>query len=130
MVAATRSDVPAVNHELVRAQARRAGLLIDGLSRLNALAPSRRRVNIDLDHAWVRSNPDDVETRIGGRWVTFDLNRSPDFLGGGFYCGNEFEVVLEAFDRRHENANSTVTHLDGQRRTNCASDIVQILLHL
>ena len=127
MVAAAGAGVAAVDHELVGAEAHLAGLLVERGRDLDRLAPSRRRMDVDLDDAGVGRDPDDIEARIGRRGVALDVDGKPGFLGGGLDRGDEFEIILDPFERRHEHAKHAVARLDGHGRAYRAFDALLLL---
>ena len=52
----------------------------------------------------------------GGGRVAFDMNGKAQVRRGCFSNGNQFQIVFEAFNRRHEHAKPPVTGFDRQRR--------------
>ena len=116
VIAAAGSAVPAVDHELVGAEPREMRLLVESARDRDGFPPRRRRMDIDLDDAGVRRHLDDVEPRVGRRLIAFDVHRQAELGGGGLDRCKQFEIIGERFDRRHEDAQASVPHLDGQSR--------------
>ena len=72
-------------------------------------------MHIDLDDAGIGRHLDDVEARIGRGLIAFDMDRLAEFGGGGFDRGEQLDVIVEPFDRRHEHAELAVAWLDRKR---------------
>ena len=53
-------------------------LLVERRGDRRPLAPARGRMDVDLDHAGVGRDLDDVEARIGRRRIAFDVHRQAD----------------------------------------------------
>ena len=94
----------AVDHELVGAEAGKPRFFVDNFGGRDALAPTGRGVDVNLDHAGVWRDANDVHPRIDRGRVAFDLHRKPDFFGGRFSGRDQFEIILEPLDRRQEDA--------------------------
>ena len=71
---------------------------------------------------------DDVEARIVRRPVAFDVDGQADLPGGVLGRRDQFEIVLERLDRRHEDAEPAVARLDRDRRAHRAADLAKLLL--
>ena len=125
VVAATGADGATVDQELLSGQARQPRFLVDGQSVLAQLVPGMRRVDIDLDHARVRGDLDQVEPAVARRRITFDAQRRPDFGGHVLGGGDQVEEVLGGFDRRHEQIDPAVTRLHRQGGADVAALVVR-----
>ena len=129
VVAAAGAGVAAVDQETVRTEANMRRLLIKGDGRFDDFAPVLRRVNVDLDHAGIGGDLDNLDTRIVRRGVTFDVNLKLHVLGGRFHYRNQFEIVLELLHRRHERTENAVADLNGQRGADTALSAGLLLLN-
>ena len=85
-------------------------------------------MDVDLDDARVGRDADHVEARIDRRRIALDLHRQSDLLGRRLRRGDEFEIILEPLDRRHEDAEAPVARLDGDRGADRAVDVAEPLL--
>ena len=115
VIAAAGADVATVDREFFAAQAAATRLLVDRLGDFDRLAPSRGGMDVDLDDAGIRRDPDDIHARIGGRLVTFQMDRGVELRRGRFDGGDELEIILQPFERRHEDANAALARLHRQR---------------
>ena len=115
VVAAAGPGVPAVDHEFVGAEPRGARVPVDAARDVDGFAPGRCRLDIDLDDAGIGRHFENVEPRVGRRRIAFEVDRQVEFGRGRFDGGDEVEIVIERFDRRHEDAKAAVAHLDGER---------------
>ena len=128
MVAAAGPGMTAVDHELVRPEARLARLFVDGGRRLDAVAPACGGMDVDLDDAGIGPHLDDVEARVVRRRIALDADRHADTLGGGLDRRDQLEIVLDPFDRRHEDAELAVARLDGNGGAHRSADRIELLL--
>ena len=128
VIAPAGSRMLAVDHELVGAEARKPRLLVDRFGGGDAFAPARRRVDVDLDHARIGRDANDVQARIDRRRVAFDLHLEPDFFRSRFGRGDQFEIILETLDRRQKDAEASVARLDGHSSADGAVDVAEPLL--
>ena len=104
VIAAARSRMLAVDHELVGAETRKPRFFVDDFGGGDAFAPARRGMDVDFDHAGVGRDADDVHARIDRRRVALDLHRQPHFFCGRLSGCDQFEIILEPLDRRQEHA--------------------------
>ena len=110
MVAAAGAGVAAVEHELLGRQARLARGLVEELGLLDELAPARRRMDVDLDHARVGRHAQDVEARVARRLVAFEHDRQAQSRApSSSTAADELEVVLERRRRRHEDVQAPLS---------------------
>ena len=128
VIAAAGSGMLAVDHEFVGAEPREPRFLVDCLGRGDALAPARRGMDVDLDHARIRRDANDVHARIGRGRVALDLHRQANLFGGRLGGGDELEIVLQPLDRRQEDAEMSVARLDRHRGADRPVDIAEPLL--
>ena len=128
VVAAAGAGVAAVDHELVGAEPRLARLLVDRRRGRHAILPVRGRMDVDLDDAGIGRDADDVEARILRRAVALDMDRQAELAGGVLGRRDQFEIVLQRLDRRHEDAQPSVARLDRQRGAHGAADLAELLL--
>ncbi len=120
VVAAAGARVAAVEHEFFRAQAAEARFLVEGFRALDHFAPAFGRLDVDFQHPRVRRHLDDVEARIVRRGVAFDMHGHAGFRRRVLDGGDQVQVILQGFRRRHEHANAAVTGLDGHGRADPA----------
>ncbi len=66
---------------------------------------------------------------VGRRRVAFDPHRPAGGPGTCLDGGDDLEIILQPLDRRHEDADDAVAHLDRQRRAHGAFDMA-LLLHV
>ena len=104
MVAAARPGMATVEHEFVGAEPDLAGVLVNASRDGDGVVPTGGGLNVDLDHAGVRRDLDDVEARIVGRPVTLDMDRHADFARSPFHRGQQIQKILEPVERRQEDA--------------------------
>ena len=128
MVAAAGARMLAVDHELVGAEPRLPRLLVERLGVGHALAPVLGRMDVDLDHARIGRDADDVEPRVDRRRVALDMERQPEAFRRRLDRGDQLEIVLEPLDRRHEHAQAPVARLDRDRGAHRAADVAERLL--
>ena len=114
VIAAAGAGMAAVDHEFVGAEPRQMRVLVNAARDVDSFAPRRRRLDVDLDDAGVGRHFEHIEPRIGRRRVAFDVDRQIELGGGRFDGRDQIEIVVERFDRRHENAQAAVAHLDRQ----------------
>src|SRR5438094_877957 len=115
VIAAARSRVPAIEHELLRPQAALARLFIKLHGVVHKLAPVRCRMDVDLDHSRIRSHFDHAEAGIIRRRVAFDKNRHRERGRRVFNGHDEFDVIFGRTDRGHEYPQAAIPRLDSQR---------------
>jgi len=112
MVAAARAGMASVEQKLFGTKACEARLLIEGLRDLNHLTPIVRRLDVDLEDARVRCDLDHVEPRVR-RWsIAFDMDGHLALCRRIFHRGNQIQIVLKTFCRRHENAKPAIARFD------------------
>ena len=70
-------------------------------------------MNIDFDHARIGSHPDDIQARIVGRLVAFDLHRLAQLARGVFDRGQQFDPVFKRLGWRHEHAQAPTPPFEG-----------------
>ena len=130
VVAAAGSGVPAVEDELVEAEAREARILVKTLRDVDGLAPSFRRMDVDLDDARIGRVLDDLEAVIARRRIAFDVDRGLHVRGRRLDGRQQLQIILELFQRRHENAQPAVARLDRERSSNRYSGSVGLGVRL
>ncbi|VVP52639.1 hypothetical protein PS898_05425 [Pseudomonas fluorescens] len=117
MVTATGTGVPAVDHELLGGQSRLARLFVKKFGAFDQLIPGGGRLHVDLDHAWVRRNPEVAQARIARRLIAFQQHRAMQFFSRGLDGADQFQVILDPLQRRHEQIQPTFPRLGAKRRT-------------
>ena len=119
MIAAAGAGVAAVDQKSVGAEPDLCGVFIQAEGDVDGLAPALRRLDVDLDHAGIGRHLDDLDARIVRRRDS--PRHAPaicSLLGGRLHRRDQFEIVLQLLDRRHEDAEHAVADLD--RRSPCA----------
>ena len=111
VVAAAGTGVAPVEHELLAAQARLAGRVVEMHGALDELAPARAGLDVHLDDAGVGRDAEVRQARIGRRLVALDDQADAERLGARFDRGDEFEIVVETVARRHEDVEHAVACL-------------------
>ncbi len=81
VVAAAGTGVAAIDHEFLGGQTVQARLFVKKLGALHQLRPARRRLHVDLDHAWVRCNTEIGQAWVGRWFIAFQQNRATQLLG-------------------------------------------------
>ena len=104
-------------------------VFVTALRDRDRFAPRRGRMDVDLDHAGIGRHLQHVEARIGRRRIAFDMNRQTELGRVDFDRGQEFEIVPEGLGRRHEDAQTSVARLDGQRGTHRSAVAICRALH-
>jgi hypothetical protein len=74
MVAAAGAGVTAVDHELVGAEPGLACLLVNRSGDVDAFPPARGGMDVDLDHAGIGRDADDVDALILRRGIALDMH--------------------------------------------------------
>src|SRR4051795_9774212 len=72
-------------------------------------------MQVHLDHAGVRRDPDDIEARIVRRWVALDVHWRCELCGSGLDGCENGEIVLESAEIRHEHTEPTIARLNRER---------------
>ena len=116
VIAAAGADVPAVQHELLCAEADVASLVVDGRGDLHRLLPRGGRMDVDLDDAGIGRDLDDIEARVVRRRVPFQAQRHAHRGRGCLDGGNQGGIVPGICKRRQEHAQMPAARLDRQRR--------------
>src|SRR5262252_8366591 len=117
VIAAAGADVATIDHELVGTEPAETRFLVERVREFDGLAPSRGRLDINLDDAWIGRHLDDVQARVGRRLVAFHMDRRLELGGGRLNDCDELKIVFQAFEGRHEHAKPLVARLDSQRST-------------
>ncbi|EKD60037.1 MAG: hypothetical protein ACD_54C00976G0002 [uncultured bacterium] len=123
MIAAAGAGMLAVDHEFIGTKAQLAGLFIDRFGGGDGFGPVVRGVNIHLDHARIGGNADHVQARIVRRAVAFDMHRQAVQFCGSLGSGDQFKVIFDLFDRRHEDAQPPVARFHRNRGAHAARDL-------
>ena len=69
---------------------------------MHQLVPVRHRVDVDLDHAGVGRDLQQLEARVARRRVALQHDLHPQLLGGRLHGGEQAQVVFQLLQRRHE----------------------------
>ena len=102
VVAATGAGVAAVGHEFFGRQARLKRRVVQKLGIGHQFAPGFHRVDVDLDHAGVRRDLQQLEARVA-RWrVAFQHQLETRFFGRRFDGRQQVKVSFELVQGRHE----------------------------
>ena len=122
VIAAAGTGMAAVEHELLAAQARLAGSFIQVSSAIDEFVPTGRGVNVDFDHARVRSDSEHAEPGILRRLVPFQHDRLRLAVRYRLDGSDDFKIVLESLSWRHEDIKHAVARLSAH---GCANDRVR-----
>ena len=115
VVPAARAGVPAVEHELLGAEARRPCRLVERRRALLEILPARRRVHVHFDDAGVGRDLDRAQRGRARRVVAFHQHRHGEVGGGRFDRAEQLGVRLERVERRHEHVEPTAARLETER---------------
>ena len=96
MVAAAGAGVAAVDQEPVGAQPDLCGVFVETEGDIDGLAPALRGLDVDLDHAGIGRDLDDLDTRIERRRVALDMDLDLQLFGGRLDRGDKLEIILDA----------------------------------
>jgi len=102
VVAATSAGVAAVEHELLGRQARVVRRFVEEFGVVDEFGPVVGGVDVDLDHARVGRHGQRLQARVARRRVAFEHDLHRQLGAGGLDGGQQFEVVLQVRQRRHE----------------------------
>src|SRR6266850_5938001 len=91
VVAAAGAGMATVEHEFFRCETGFARRVVKERRSFGQLFPTRRGVNVDLDHTGVGSDAKKFESRIARRLIAFKQNRLVHRLGGCFRGGSQLE---------------------------------------
>src|SRR5260221_544007 len=83
-IPAAGAGIAAVQHELLGAQAREAGLFVEDRGIADQIVPALDGMGIHLDHTRVRRHLNDIETIIVWRRIPFHKHGETEILGGVF----------------------------------------------
>ena len=114
VVAAAGAGVLAVELEFLGAQTGQSGILVDPGGDVGQLLPVAGRLDVDLNHAGIGSDLEDLETVIDGGQVAFDHDWLLAVLGDRLHDPDQFEVVLQRRHRGHEDVQPPPARLDAQ----------------
>ena len=112
MIAAAGAGVAAIDQKAIGAQPRPCRVLIQERRGVDGLAPGGGGMDVDLQHAGIGRHLDDLDARIVGRRIALDVNLQLHLFGGRFQHRDQFEIVLQLLDRRHERAQYAVADFD------------------
>ena len=84
---------------------------------IDDLAKSARRMNIDLNHARVWGDLQHPQAGIVWRRITFQNDLPVQLSRRLLDCRQKVQVVLKMRQRRHENIEMRLSHLDAKRRS-------------
>jgi hypothetical protein len=102
VVATAGAGVAAVEHELLGAQARQPGRVVEEFGVLDQFRPVAGGVDVDFDDARVGRDGQHLQARVARRWVAFQHDGDALGGGGGLDGGQQFQVVFQLLERRHE----------------------------
>ena len=114
VIAAAGAGMTAVQHEFLTAQAGLMGLLVEDFGVADQLIPGFRRMDIDLDDAWIGGDVEAFEAPVVGRLIAFQAHRHPQLGGGGLDVGQQIQIVLQIVHWRQEYMQTAVTRLHTQ----------------
>lgn len=105
----------AVQVELLGAEATLAGFFVECRRAVDQLVPVVSRVDVDFDHAGVGGHLDDVNPVVMWGEVALDNHGHLQILGRLFDGMDQFEIVFEVVDRRHEDVQASPPRFDADR---------------
>ena len=105
----------AVDHELFRAQAGLARVLVNALGDRHAVVPGRGGMDVHLDHAGIGGHADHVQARVVRGRIALDMDLQVQAQGRGLDRVQQVQVFLQRGDRRHEHAQPPVLGFHGER---------------
>ena len=111
MIAAAGTGVLAINHEFLGGQARQMCLLVEKSGVGHQFVPVARRLHVDFQHAGIGRDAQLLKARIARRLIALDHHRKLHVSSRRFDCGHQFEIVLQAGHRRHEDVEHAVACL-------------------
>ncbi|MNV12473.1 hypothetical protein D3C71_1030780 [compost metagenome] len=117
MVTTARTGVPAVDHEFLGGQAGLARFFIEELGALDQFIPGGGRLHVDFDHPRVRGDAEVAQAWIARRLIALQQYRAHQFFSGGFDGRDQFKVILDPLQRRHEQVQPAFPRLGTEGRT-------------
>ena len=118
VIAAARPCMVPVEHEFLGGKARVPRLLVERRRLLDELRPVGGRRHVHFDHSRIGGDVEMRQPRITRRRIALKQHAHAERSRRRFDGGDQIEVVVNRFDRRHENAQHTAPRLDAQRRAN------------
>ncbi len=115
MITTAGAGMPAVEHEFLAREARQAGRLVQVGGAPDEFVPTLRGMNVHLDDAGVRRDPETVQPWIARGLVTLQHDRLREIRRRRFHRRHQFQVGLQPGRRRHENIQHAVARLSAHR---------------
>ncbi len=115
VVAATRSGVAPVEHELLGPQPAVGRLLVKRAGQLGHLAPAARRLHVHLQDARIGGDGQLLDAVVLRRLVALDAHRLLAFVRHVLDGRGQGQVFFQPLERRHEDVQDPVTRLHAQR---------------
>ena len=125
VIATTGADMTAVEQELLGAEPRLVRLLVDARRDGDELLPARCGMDVDLDHAGIGRDLDDVQARVGRRRIALDMHLNFRALGALLDRSHERGEIEGVRERRQEYAQMPIARLDGECGTHRSVDLVR-----
>ena len=116
MIAAAGAGMPAVEHIFVGTETALMRVVVNGLGDIDGFAPGFRGLNIDFNDAGIGRDFENIKPRIGRRRVAFDMDRQIEFGSRRLDGRDQFQIIVERFSRRHEDADMAVAYFHRHRR--------------
>ncbi len=107
VVAAAGAGVAPVFHELFGRQTGLKRGVVQELRVFDKVVPVRHRMNVDLNHTRIGGNLQQLEARVSRGWVAFEHQCDTQLLRRGLNRAQQIKVVLQFFQRRHEDIHHT-----------------------
>ena len=79
-------------------------------------------MDVDLYHAGVGRDLDDVHARIVGRTVAFHLQRQAKGFCAFLQCGDQLQIIFELLNGGHEHAENAIARLNRHSGAHSADD--------
>ena len=114
VIAAAGAAMASVQHEFFRRKAAGMRLLIQDAGDFHLFPPIPRGMNIDFDHAGIGGDFDDIDARIEGRRIAFDMHDRVQLFRGRLHHRQQGKIILRRRHGRHEHTQPAVARFHRQ----------------
>ncbi|MNI28651.1 hypothetical protein D3C73_824390 [compost metagenome] len=115
MITAAGASVSTIDHEFFAGQSRQPRLFVQKLGTLDQFVPGGGWLHVDVDHPRVGRDAKIAQPWIARRLVAFQQHRAMQFLGGGLDGRDQFQIILDPLQRRHEQVQPPFPRLGTER---------------